>query len=435
MPSSGASSRCVRFTIRIMMLKSPQLLLRGLSLLALIILFSCRQQVDWITYRGEFGSGATRNAIYPPLGLRWKLPLQEADKNNPMEEARSFNPPIIRGSMIFFGSNDANFYALDADTGYMRWSFKTNAAVNSVPFADDKNVYFGSNDGNVYAIEQDGGKKIWQFQTGNTVQSLVLRYEDTIIFTSDTGATFFLDLQGLEKDRIENPVWSHHTFQVYDGIVYWAPLERSFGAYEMKTRKFLWTVPVPSQYSVWYSFPALDEKQVYYASSIYRSPVELHYYAADRKTGEQVWEVTDTVDLGEKTPVNRDTAFMRHVALLDYLAPSVWRNFVIFTSGDIFVRAFNTETGEVVWKAEFDYPTSSAPTIAGDRVYFGVRGDENEKDGGGVKPKLVCLSVRDGKILWQMDLDGPVLNSPVISGKRMIFGTENNLFYVLEEIF
>jgi len=403
------------------------------------MLASCQPQVDWVNYRGEAGSGRTRNALFTPLGLRWKLLLSESATIDP-EKPRVFNPPIIRGETMFFGSNDSNFYALDASRGYMKWIFKTRGPVNSVPYADDKSVYFGSNDGSVYSVDQETGGQNWEFPTGNTVQSLVLRYEDTVIFTSDTGATFLLDPEGKEKNRLDNPVWSHHTFQVYRGIVYWAPLGRGFGAYDLAKQDFLWVLSVPSNYSVWYSFPALEDDYLYFASSEFkRSEVVFHYYAVNRMTGENVWQIDEEPKFGSKSPENLNALFMKNVNLLDYLAPSLYKNLIIYTSGDSVVRAYNKTDGKLAWTAEFDYPTSSAPTIAGDRIYFGLRGDESDKPGedvpGGTPARLVCLSAADGKILWQMDTEGAVLNSPVVSGKRMIFGTEKNMFYVLEEIF
>jgi outer membrane protein assembly factor BamB len=393
----------------------------------------CKQQLDWLEYRGKDGSGATSNALYPPLGLRWKLRLQFKG-----DEAASFNPPIIKGETIFFGSSDGNFYALDAESGYMRWIFPTKNAVNSVPFADDDTVYFGSNDGTVYAVNIEDGKEKWNFATGNTVQSLILRYQDNVIFTSDTGATFFLDLNGELQHKIPNPVWSHHTFQVYDGVVYWAPRLRGFGAYDIKRRSFLWNVRVNINYPVWYSFPAIDEENVYYASNFFTGRGStMQYYALNRVTGAGVWEKQREFDWSRYAEQNADNIFYRHVDLLDYMAPSLWGDLVIYTSGDSTVRAFYKDSGDIAWTRQFDYHTSSAPTIAGDRIYFGILGDERERAGGVIEalPKLVCLSARTGDVLWEMDLEGAVLSAPVISGKRMLFGTDRNMFYVLEEIF
>jgi len=81
------------------------------------------------------------------------------------------------------------------------------------------------------------------------------------------------------------------------------------------------------------------------------------------------------------------------------------------------------------WERAFDAPVSSAPTIAAGRVYFGILGNEQ------IPPQLVCISARDGRVLWQMETEGAILSAPVIAGKRVIFGTDESVFYVLEQVF
>jgi outer membrane protein assembly factor BamB len=111
------------------------------------------------------------------------------------------------------------------------------------------------------------------------------------------------------------------------------------------------------------------------------------------------------------------------------MAPTVWRDLVIFTGGDRTARAFDANTGNMRWETVFDTPVSSPPTIADGRVYFGLLGDEN------IPPYLVCISARDGRLLWQMETEGSILSAPVIAGKRVIFGTDKSVFYVLEQVF
>ena len=395
----------------------------------------CEQQVDWLSYRGVNGSGSTSNSIYPPLGQRWKLLLQ----NENSKKLKSFNPPTISGSTIFFGSNDKNFYALDSDSGYMRWIFPTKNKVNSVPFVYEDTIYFGSNDGNVYALDVESGKKRWSFPTGKTVQSLVARYQDRIVFTSDAGASYFLDPRGRVKDKLDNPTWSHHTFQIYKGIVYWAPLKRGFGAYDIRRKRFLWKIPVNFGVPTWYSFPAIDETKVYFARNLFvgrGSGSKLTYYALDRHQGRTIWKRTLDFEWSPNVTKNSNNVFYRYIYLLDYMAPSLWKNLIIYTSGDAKIRTFNKIDGKLIWEKSFPYHISSSPTVAGNRVYFGIYGnDHNTNYINKIPPKLICLAASDGTLLWEMNLEGAILSAPVISGKRMFFGTDTNRFYILEEIF
>ena len=391
---------------------------------------------DWVMFRGQEGRGVTRTRIQPPLAVKWQLQLQVAG-----ERARSFNPPVVVDDTIYFGSDDGNFYALDVHSGYMRWIFKSRAPVNSVPFADHDNLYFGSNDGFVYAVSRHTGEEQWKFRTQYTVQSLILRYQDLVMFTSDRGNTHFVTLDGEQVHHIPNPVWSYHTFQVYDGVMYWAPgppdRGASFGAYDVYEHAYLWIKSTTPGLN-WYSFPALRGRELFYsAAGPGRGPagnLRFVYYAVDRITGDELWSYEEESFFGDAGELiyNPRRVFLDSLRLLDYLAPSLWRNTVIYTSGDAVVRAFDTRSGRPQWRHTFRYPTSSAPTVAGDRVYFGVRGDDLP---GGAPPRLVALSAQNGKLLWQMELHGAVLSAPVVAGKFLIFGTDENYFYVLEEVF
>ena len=405
-----------------------------------VVLSCCKSRRDWIMFRGNQGQGTTPNAVYPPLGLKWKLELQLDSK-----KASFFNPPVVLGNTIFFGSTDGNFYALDVNSGYMHWVYKTSAAINSIPFADKDNVYFGSNDGFVYAVSQKDGQEKWSFDTGHTVQSTVTRYKDWIVFTSDVGATYLLSPQGVEQHRIPNLVWLYHTFQIYEDIIYFAPgpthNPRSFGAYDIKAQVYLWTIETAKMNANWYSFPALKGDLLFYSTATHRGRHwELTYYGLDRLTGDDVWIYSAISNHGILTepPLLREL-LIQNTELLDFLAPSLWKNLVIYTSGDAVVRAFHMKDGTLAWRQIFDYPTSSAPTIAGNRIYFGLKGDlspaSDTSPSRTQSPKLVCLNARDGKQIWEIDVEGELLSAPVVAGKWIIFGTSANLFYVLEEVY
>ena len=59
----------------------------------------------------------------------------------------------VTGDTVYFGARDRFIYALDAETGEMKWSFETAGFVESSPTVADGVVYIGSNDGSIYALE------------------------------------------------------------------------------------------------------------------------------------------------------------------------------------------------------------------------------------------------------------------------------------------
>jgi outer membrane protein assembly factor BamB len=396
----------------------------------LVVLFgSCSRGADWIQFRGVEGRGVSTARISPPLGIRWKIKLQLEGN----ERISSLNPPVVKGDTIYFGSEDGNFYALDAKSGYMRWVFKSGAEINSVPYVDDSQVYFGSKDGKVYALSLRDGHEIWNFPTNSQINSLVERYKDYIIFCGDSDAIYFLSPSGEENFRIDNPGWMNYTFLMADDVMYFAtgPEVELVGPYDINRREFLWFIPYYDIAASWYSFTAVKGNLVYFATADGYGAMDLSFYAYNRRTGDMVWEQhhEGVFDYSMWDEESIWELFHRDVNMLDFMAPTIWKDLVIYSGGDTRARAFDTATGRLRWEKKFDMPVCSAPTLAGGRVYFGLLGDDYTPS------RLVCISARDGRLLWEMETEGSLLSAPVIAGKRIIFGTDKSVFYVLESVF
>jgi outer membrane protein assembly factor BamB len=397
-----------------------------LLLFSLFTLGACSRHNDWVQFRGEGGRGASTSRITPPLGLRWKIKLQDSD-----EKITALNPPVVLGNTIYFGSNDGNFYALDVDSGYMRWIFKSGAEINSIPYADRDRVYFGSRDGKLYALSRETGQEAWNFPTRSQINSQVQRYGDHIIFVGDADAIYFLSPDGREQFHIDNPGWYNYTFLMADDVMYFGtgPRVELVGPYDLNKRDFLWYLNYREINAIWYSFAAIRGDILYFGTADFLDSMYFGFHAYNRHTGKLVWRQYRDGIFDNHSFADIWELFLRSVELLDFMAPAVWKDTVIFAGGDCTARAFDARTGTPLWERRFDDPISSAPTIAGDRVYFGLLGD-------GLAPsRLVCISARDGNLLWQMETEGALLSAPVIAGKRVIFGTDESVFYVLEQVF
>jgi outer membrane protein assembly factor BamB len=262
----------------------------------------------------------------------------------------------------------------------------------------------------------------------------VERYGDQVIFVSDADAIYFLSNEGEEGFRIDNPGWYNFTFLMDDDVMYFAtgPTVDVLGPYNIKTKEFLWYLPYRGIGAHWYSFPAVKGDLLYFGTANVSMGLEASFFAFDRRTGSRVWEQRcegEWAGLDINEEALRELFFLRNVEMLDFMAPAIWKDMVIFTSGDTMVRAFDAKTGVPRWERSFAMPTSSAPAIAGDRVYFGLMGDDFTPS------QLVCVSARNGKPLWRMEIEGSILSAPVIAGKRVVFGTDKSVFYVLEEVF
>ena len=61
--------------------------------------------------------------------------------------------PAVIGDTVLIGSEDFYFYALDANTGAVRWKYETGLGISSSPAANEDVAVVGSKDGFLYALE------------------------------------------------------------------------------------------------------------------------------------------------------------------------------------------------------------------------------------------------------------------------------------------
>src|SRR5207248_6667023 len=110
---------------------------------------------------------------------------------------------VIADGIVYVGSWDSYFYALDAATGKERWRFKTGedpdihnqVGIQSSAVIAEGTVYFGCRDSNVYALDSRTGQKKWIFNNkGSWVISSPAVAKGRLYFaTSDSGQLHALD--------------------------------------------------------------------------------------------------------------------------------------------------------------------------------------------------------------------------------------------------
>ena len=73
--------------------------------------------------------------------------------------------PIVSDGVVYAGSSDGNFYALDARTGAVKWSLATKAAFSSVqiPAISGGLIYIPGTDGILYVLNKDTGAEVWRY--------------------------------------------------------------------------------------------------------------------------------------------------------------------------------------------------------------------------------------------------------------------------------
>ena len=81
--------------------------------------------------------------------------------------------------MVYVGSWDGTFYALNAENGNFVWNYVTGGQIDSSPTVADGLVYVGCHDGKIYALNASTGmvgynsemhnNVVWSYSTGNMI--------------------------------------------------------------------------------------------------------------------------------------------------------------------------------------------------------------------------------------------------------------------------
>ena len=76
----------------------------------------------------------------------------------------SYASPVCVNAIVYAGCTDNNVYAFDAVTGTVKWKFTTGGAIEASLAVVNGVVYVGSDDDYLYALDATTGALIWQFR-------------------------------------------------------------------------------------------------------------------------------------------------------------------------------------------------------------------------------------------------------------------------------
>jgi eukaryotic-like serine/threonine-protein kinase len=184
------------------------------------------------------------------------------------------SPAIVRHT-VYLGSGDGNVYALDADSGALRWKFHTGNVVHASPAVANDTVYIGSWDSFFYALDANTGALRWRFKTGEDpkifnqvgIQSSAVIADGLVYFGCRDSQLYALDAASGEKRwSFDNKgSWVISTPLVKDGVVYFATSDSGlFQGVDAKSGKPRYSL----SFKQWpmFSSPAVAGRRLYIGS-------------------------------------------------------------------------------------------------------------------------------------------------------------------------
>lgn len=235
-------------------------------------------------------------AEVPKLELAWVAAFPNA--------LRARSEPGIAGGSLFVGSQDGTVYALNQETGCLRWTFRASAEVRTAivvsPWqAGDEEarprLYFGDLLARAYAVDAVTGELLWSVKADDHPNATIT---GTPTLLDDR---LFVPVSSLEVTSAADPAYPCCTFRgsvlaldAYDGTVLWKQYTVAAEPAEVGKTSVGTPIIAPSGAPIWNS-PSVDAQAGLLfvgTGENYSSPAEGHsdaIIAMDIETGEKRW--------------------------------------------------------------------------------------------------------------------------------------------------
>ncbi|MGC2626537.1 MAG: PQQ-binding-like beta-propeller repeat protein [Candidatus Udaeobacter sp.] len=197
-------------------------------------------------------------AVKGTLGIQLKLRL---DANNRLtgnfEQAGDVvhASPALADGVLFFGSWDSYFYAVDVTTGKEKWRFHggedptmhNQVGFQSSPAVVNGTVYTGCRDSNLYALDAATGKEKWRFFNDQSwvITSPAVADGKVFFATSDSSLYHVVDANsGKPIVRQQGKAFVFSSPSVAGDVVFLGVLNGTLEARDAKTGDLLWDFQV-----------------------------------------------------------------------------------------------------------------------------------------------------------------------------------------------
>jgi outer membrane protein assembly factor BamB len=207
--------------------------------------------------------------------------------------------PLIAGGVVFVGSGDGSFHAVDAATGERRWRAETGGRIRGGAALDGDRVFAGSADHFVYAFDRASGRELWKHDTEAEVEDELLAAGGRL-FVGNRGIGL-IALAAATGDELWHTTfwgsWLESTPTLVDGVLYVGSSDLGrVSALDPADGRVLWRSDV---FGWTFGTPLVTDKRIY-AGAAGGTPYFTRHVAGfcvlDRATGKVVerWPLADS---------------------------------------------------------------------------------------------------------------------------------------------
>jgi outer membrane protein assembly factor BamB len=345
--------------------------------------------IDWPTY--GFNDARTRYLAAPKV----EPPFASSSWSFQAGKLLEFSP-IIVGDRLYFMDIDANFYAMDANSGKVIWKHRIGTLNASAPTFERGNLYaVNLEPGHAVSLRAKDGKERWVTPLPGRSESSPLVYHDRVIFGCECGKVFALDAKtGKIRWTVDVAGAVKGALAEDNGTVFGGSYGGDVFAIDASSGKVKWTSNTVGGSFLRgggvYSTPTVAYGRVYLGS------IDSRVYSFEEKTGDLAW----THSTGAEVYTGPAVADTKHTDPTVYLG-----------SADGNFYALDAKSGATVWQVPVGGQVTGAASVIGNVVYVSVIG----KDVG-----TLGLKLTNGKKVYDNEIGE---YNPAISDGRALYLT------------
>jgi len=342
-------------------------------------------------------------------------------------DGRVVSHPVTDADVVFFGNSSGSFYAVGAQDGRERWSYRAAHPVRGAALVAGASVFFVSGN-DVHALDAHTGGELWRYRSPEPrgaekidpwdyhAGSLVM--DDATLYAGlGSGYVLGFDTRsGTITTRIATvdtaPVRSG--LLIDDGVLFFGDWDGRVYAHDLRTGGMKWTTRTFDE-RPYESFGGLTAGFTVDGDLLYFGARNPELRALDKNTGDVRWRyVEETGGWISGDPVVENGIL--------YIGGS--DNHTLF--------AFDAQTGDTLWTFSFTFNNFARPLIHGD-VLFLTTGDAYAFYGDGIgRGFLYALNSNDGSLKHVQMIRGNSFTTPAMSGGLLFVGSADSSLYAFD---
>ncbi len=330
--------------------------------------------------------------------------------------------PVIRNDILYIGSLDSNFYAIDAITGNELWRFnaKNQILTTAVIYKDiicfeSGNILYGlSINGDIlWKTKLYEGKVINQHDQWDCFRSSPELFNSIVYIGFEEGLVFGINIitgeQVFEAQTPQANASIETTPAIYSNKIFVGDWLGVISAFDLKTSNLLWQYDTKDDniYEFWVN--SIVSQPLIYNDKVYFGGRSCNLYCLDPETGEKIWMYHQPEDkwiFGG--PVESEN--------------------VLYTGSSLqeVVYAFDADTPKLKWEVDVSGLNYGMPLIYDNYVIVGTAGYPNIESG-----SLSIVDKQNKVLKARFVVKGWVQCTPAISKGIIYFGCADGNIYAI----